>query len=45
MGCLGEPRREPRRTVVNTTIDHWFKLAEVVIHLILQVPLNPNEEL
>ena len=21
MGCLGEPRREPRRTVVNTTTD------------------------
>ena len=26
-------------------IDHWFQLAEVVIHLILQVPLNPNKKL
>ena len=26
-------------------IDHWFQLAEVVIHLILQEPLHPNKEL
>ena len=26
-------------------IDHWFQLAKVVIHLVLQVPLDPNKEL
>ena len=26
-------------------IDYWFQLARMVIHLILQVPLYPNEKL
>ena len=26
-------------------IDHWFQLVEVVIHLILQVPLDRNKKL